>query len=119
MQERGIPNIDIVVCGLYPFQEEVDKGDATTHENIIEKIDVGGPSMIRAAAKNHERVLVVCNAAQYEDIAYKIESDHQFHLWERERLAWQAFREMSQYAFCIEDYFHTREMARNRQEKGV
>ncbi len=105
MQEHGIPNIYIVVCNLYPFAEEVAKGDATTHENIIEKIDVGGPSMIRAAAKNYTRVLVICNPEQYSDMARKIEGRHEFLLWERQRHAWQAFVTTSEYEKTIREYF--------------
>jgi phosphoribosylaminoimidazolecarboxamide formyltransferase/IMP cyclohydrolase len=114
MQEHGIPCIDIIVCNLYPFQEEVAKGDATTHEKIIEKIDVGGPSMIRAAAKNYERVLVVCNPEQYQDMAHKIESGHEFALWERELLARNAFGLTSRYEARIEDYFHIRDVKRRK-----
>lgn len=105
MQDHNIPCIDIVVCNLYPFQEEVAKGDATTHEKIIEKIDIGGPSMIRAAAKNYKRVLVICNPEHYKDMANKIGSGHEFALWERQRLAWQAFVTISTYEDSIRAYF--------------
>jgi phosphoribosylaminoimidazolecarboxamide formyltransferase/IMP cyclohydrolase len=115
MQEHGIPTIDIVVCNLYPFREEVAKGDQTTHKNIIEKIDVGGPSMIRAAAKNHERVLVISHSDQYAEMAKKIESRHEFLLWEREQLARKAFYVTLRYEEHIEDYFQMRDVARRKQ----
>ena len=66
MNEYKIPEIDLVVVDLYPFEETV----ASTNDEkaIIEKIDIGGPSMIRAAAKNHKDVVVVASKKDYEDL---------------------------------------------------
>jgi len=117
MQERGIPNIDIVVCNLYPFQEEVARV-GSTHASIIEKIDVGGPSMIRAAAKNHERVSVICNSADYGPFAAMIASGDQIPLSQRERWAWKAFKVTSQYEIAIEDYFYKRDLTRGSRSSS-
>jgi phosphoribosylaminoimidazolecarboxamide formyltransferase/IMP cyclohydrolase len=64
MQEHGIRPIDLVVVNLYPFEETVAK-EGVTYEQAIENIDIGGPSMLRSAAKNHERVTVVCEPGRY------------------------------------------------------
>jgi len=62
MQEQGIAPIDVVVVNLYPFESTIAKPDCTFDE-AIENIDIGGPSMLRSAAKNHEDVLVVVGAS--------------------------------------------------------
>src|SRR6516225_1357954 len=62
--EQGIEPIDMVVCNLYPFQQTIAKPGAT-HEEIIENIDIGGPSMVRSAAKNYHDVAVVTSPEQY------------------------------------------------------
>jgi len=67
MQAHGIPSIDLVVVNLYPFKETIARPD-TTLEVAIENIDIGGPSMIRSAAKNHERVAVVVRPDDYAEI---------------------------------------------------
>jgi phosphoribosylaminoimidazolecarboxamide formyltransferase/IMP cyclohydrolase len=66
MEQYKIPEIDLVIVDLYPFEETVK---STTDEKIIiEKIDVGGPSMIRAAAKNFKNVLVIADKSSYADL---------------------------------------------------
>jgi phosphoribosylaminoimidazolecarboxamide formyltransferase/IMP cyclohydrolase len=67
LTELGGKPIDLVVCNLYPFQETVARG--APHEAIVENIDIGGPSMIRSAAKNHARVAVVVDPDDYERVA--------------------------------------------------
>jgi phosphoribosylaminoimidazolecarboxamide formyltransferase/IMP cyclohydrolase len=64
LTEHGIPTIDMVVVNLYPFQQAVAK-DSCTLEDAIENIDIGGPTMLRSAAKNHKDVVVVCDPADY------------------------------------------------------
>jgi len=68
-----IERFDLVVCNLYPFRETVANPDASRSE-IIEKIDIGGPAMVRAAAKNHDHVAVVTSPGQYDRVASAIES---------------------------------------------
>src|SRR5258706_2927130 len=62
-----IKPIDIVVCNLYPFEKTVEK-DTTTIDEAVENIDVGGPTMVRAAAKNYKNCLVVIDPKDYENI---------------------------------------------------
>src|SRR5689334_23463832 len=66
MKEHGIAPIDLLVVNLYPFEETVAKGAA--YDDCIENIDIGGPAMIRAAAKNHNDVLVVVDPEDYTEI---------------------------------------------------
>jgi phosphoribosylaminoimidazolecarboxamide formyltransferase/IMP cyclohydrolase len=104
MRGHDIPLIDYVVVNLYPFQEEVDKGSQTTHDNIIEKIDVGGPSMIRAAAKNHDRVSVICDPEDYRVLANLLESGEKITLQQREEWAQRAFAITANYDKTIAEY---------------
>src|SRR5436309_849243 len=72
LEARGIRPIDLVVVSLYPFEEVTARPDCTPTE-AIENIDVGGPTMIRAAAKNHGSVAVVTGPEQYEDVLQELE----------------------------------------------
>src|SRR5215468_9278056 len=68
LAEHNLPEIDLVVCNLYPFEETVAKPGVTQAE-AIENIDIGGPCMVRAAAKNFEAVVVVTNPTQYAEVS--------------------------------------------------
>ncbi len=107
MQEHGMVLMDIVVVNLYPFQEEAAKGDKTTHANIIEKIDVGGPSMLRAAAKNHARVSAICDPRDYDILAAILESDAEISLEQREEWCEKVFELMSVYETSIWRYIRS------------
>ena len=74
LAEHGIDPIDIVVVNLYPFEQTISKADCT-FEEAIENIDIGGPTMIRAAAKNHESVAVVVDPADYEAVLAEIRAE--------------------------------------------
>ena len=74
MQEHGIAAIDLVVVNLYPFEAVTSIADCSL-ENAIENIDIGGPAMVRAAAKNHARVVVVTDPADYQLVMEEIERD--------------------------------------------
>ncbi|MEK7839923.1 MAG: bifunctional phosphoribosylaminoimidazolecarboxamide formyltransferase/IMP cyclohydrolase, partial [Pseudomonadota bacterium] len=67
MQQHGIPPIDLLVVNLYPFEQTVAKPDCSL-DDAIENIDIGGPTMLRAAAKNHGSVAVVVDSADYEKV---------------------------------------------------
>src|SRR5262245_23462193 len=67
LEEHGLPEIDLVVCNLYPFEATVAKPGVTEAE-AIENIDIGGPCMVRAAAKNYESVAIVVDPDQYADL---------------------------------------------------
>ncbi len=72
MLEHGIDAIDLVVVNLYPFRETVARG--ASFDEVIENIDIGGPAMVRSAAKNHERVAVVVDPADYERVLGELET---------------------------------------------
>ena len=74
LKNEGIDAIDMVVNNLYPFEEKLlDKAD---HETMIENIDIGGPSMIRAAAKNYRDVFIVTDPSDYKDVLNNLEEDN-------------------------------------------
>ncbi len=66
LQEYQIPEIDLVIVDLYPFEETVASG--ADEQSVIEKIDIGGISLIRAAAKNYKDVVIISNKGQYEEL---------------------------------------------------
>jgi phosphoribosylaminoimidazolecarboxamide formyltransferase/IMP cyclohydrolase len=98
---HGLSPIDLVVVNLYPFEETVAKAGATFAE-AIEKIDVGGPSLLRAAAKNHAHVGVVCDPADYPAVAAELASHGGTLTGEtRRRLAAKVFRRTAAYDAAI------------------
>ncbi|MGV3488209.1 MAG: bifunctional phosphoribosylaminoimidazolecarboxamide formyltransferase/IMP cyclohydrolase [Tuberibacillus sp.] len=103
MKENGIEPIDIVVCNLYPFKETVSKPDVTYAE-AIENIDIGGPSMIRSAAKNHAYVTVVSDPADYEEVLNELQENGETSFKLRQKLAAKAFRLTASYDALIADY---------------
>jgi hypothetical protein len=96
IKKHGIPQIDLVIVDLYPFEEAVDDEEAT-HEEVIEKIDIGGISLIRAAAKNYKDVLVVSNKGQYVPLLQVLVKDCSTTLEVREEFAIDAFNNTSNY----------------------
>lgn len=103
--EFDVPEIDLVVVNLYPFEETVALGG--THEAIIEKIDVGGVSLIRAAAKNHKDVVIVADPADYQCIADELRANQGFITFEtRKKLAAKAFQITSSYDAAIGRYLY-------------
>lgn len=104
LQENEIDLIDIVVVNLYPFKETVTK-EGATEEDIIENIDIGGPSMLRAAAKNFKDVIVVVDPADYEMIADSLESG-ELDEETRKKLAAKVFRHTANYDAMIARYFN-------------
>ncbi len=104
MKEYEIPEIDLVIVDLYPFEETV----AQTNEEklIIEKIDIGGPSMIRAAAKNHSDLLVVASKSDYNGVVELLSSQGcGTTLTQRRQYAAKAFDVVAQYDIAISSYF--------------
>lgn len=102
--EHGIETIDLVVVNLYPFQETIQRGDPPIPQ-AIEKIDIGGPSMVRSAAKNHAFVAVATNPSQYDALATAIESNGGTTLEHRTKLAAEAFAHTAEYDTAIAGYF--------------
>ena len=74
LEEHGLGTIDIIVGGLYPFQETVAREDVTL-EDALENIDIGGPTMLRAAAKNFPHVLPIVDPADYNDLLDALRND--------------------------------------------
>ena len=104
IKKYNISKVDMVIVDLYPFQETVDSGK--NEEDIIEKIDIGGVSLIRAAAKNFSDVLIVSSKSQYkETLDYLLENNFSSDLNFRKRMAFDAFSEVSNYDSEIEEYF--------------
>jgi phosphoribosylaminoimidazolecarboxamide formyltransferase/IMP cyclohydrolase len=100
---RGYEMIDLVVCNLYPFQETVaQKG--VTMEGAVEQIDIGGVTLLRAAAKNFSRVIVICTPADYDEVLAGLQAG-KMGLDERRRLATKAFAHTRDYDTAIADYF--------------
>lgn len=99
MREHGIEAIDVVVVNLYPFEATASRKDASLPE-LIEQVDIGGPSLVRAAAKNHEHVLVVTDPAQYDMVAKAIEKE-EIPLGLRQELALRAFQHTARYDAII------------------
>lgn len=95
----SIPLIDVVVCTLYPFEETAEKGADLDH--LIEKIDIGGVSLIRAAAKNYYHVTVVTDIADYGCVLEELEKKQEFTLEFKQKLALKAFRLTSSYDATI------------------
>lgn len=105
MKEHGIAPIDLVVVNLYPFEETIAAG--ADYETAIENIDIGGPAMIRAAAKNHADVAVVVDPADYESVIAELSGGLSFAL--RQRLAAKAFARTAAYDAAISAWFTKQE----------
>ena len=104
--EYNIPQIDLVVVDLYPFEKTVASGADETE--IIEKIDIGGISLIRAAAKNFQDTVIIASVDQYADLLEIVSNRNgETTLEERKRFATQAFHVSSHYDSAIFNYFNT------------
>lgn len=109
MTAHGMESIDLVVVNLYPFRETVAQPDVTWEE-AIEQIDIGGPSLIRAAAKNHRHVVVATRPEQYASIISEMKSNNgATSLGLRQRLAAECFAATAAYDAMIAHYFQTHE----------
>ncbi|MDP3744424.1 MAG: bifunctional phosphoribosylaminoimidazolecarboxamide formyltransferase/IMP cyclohydrolase [Methylotenera sp.] len=116
MQAQGIPNIDMVVVNLYPFEATVANPDCTL-EDAIENIDIGGPAMVRSAAKNWKDVAVLTDASQYADVISELQSTGgavsqatQF------ALSIAAFNRISNYDGAISDYLSSYNLDGSRSD---
>src|SRR3984957_8866437 len=105
-RENGIELIDLVVVNLYPFEQTVAR-PGVEFEEAIENIDIGGPSMLRSAAKNHESVTVVCDPSDYAAVLAALDgekADPSALLALRRRLALKVFQRTSAYDGAISAY---------------
>ncbi len=105
MKINNYENIDLVVINFYPFENVLLNNSG--HKNIIENIDIGGPTMVRSAAKNYNDVVVLSNSKQYEDLAIELNKNRgSTNLDFREKLAEEAFMETAYYESKIFNYFN-------------
>jgi len=102
LTDLGIEPFQLLVSTLYPFEQTVASG--ADHEAIIEKIDIGGPAMVRAAAKNHGTLAVITDIAQYGEVLKAI-ADGGFTLEQRRRLAAQAYAHTAAYDAAVSTWF--------------
>ncbi|MBN2068225.1 MAG: bifunctional phosphoribosylaminoimidazolecarboxamide formyltransferase/IMP cyclohydrolase [Opitutales bacterium] len=102
---NGIELIDLVVVNLYPFEETVARPGVTWDE-AIEKIDIGGPSMLRSAAKNHDSVTVVCDSADYSRVLEAMDAGDDALLELRRKLALKVFQRTSAYDGAIAQWLN-------------
>ncbi len=103
LEELGVAPFDLVVVNLYPFRETVARPGVTPDE-CVEQIDIGGPTMVRAAAKNHPSVAVVVDPARYPDVLDAVRAGG-FTLEERKRLAAEAFAHTAAYDVAVANWF--------------
>lgn len=107
MQQHDIPNIDLVVVNLYPFKQTIEKPNVSFSETI-ENIDIGGPTMLRSAAKNHQDVTVICDPNDYSDITQKLNDNHgALDFATRFNLACKVFEHTAQYDGMIANHLGT------------
>ena len=107
MEEHDIPGIDLIIVNLYPFAETIAKDDCTL-EDAIENIDIGGPTMVRAAAKNHAHVTIIVNPVDYNLVEEELGNNNGSISKElRFKLATRAFEHTAQYDGMIANYLGT------------
>ncbi len=103
MKEHNIQPIDLVIVNLYPFKETIQKPDVS-YEEAIENIDIGGPSMLRSAAKNHRFVTVVVDPADYDGVLNELTAESEVSFHTKQRLAAKVFRHTAGYDSLIAEY---------------
>ena len=103
LQENGIGLIDLVCVNLYPFRQTIAK-EGTTMAEAIEKIDIGGPSMLRSAAKNWNDVTVVCDPNDYNRVLAEIQAEGNTRRETRLQLSAKAYTHTAEYDMCIATY---------------
>ncbi|MBR5677582.1 MAG: bifunctional phosphoribosylaminoimidazolecarboxamide formyltransferase/IMP cyclohydrolase [Paludibacteraceae bacterium] len=103
LQQNGIGLIDLVCVNLYPFRQTIAK-EGTTMAEAIEKIDIGGPSMLRSAAKNWNDVTVVCDPNDYERVLNEIQAEGNTKKETRLELSAKAYTHTAEYDMCIATY---------------
>lgn len=107
MEDHGIDAIDLVAVNLYPFPEVISR-EGTTLEEAIENIDIGGPAMVRAAAKNYRDVIIVVEPSSYSKVVEEMRREGDVSLATRFRLAVEAFSHTAYYDSIISNYLRQR-----------
>lgn len=116
LTKHGYAPIDMVVCNLYPFSETLASG--AEHGAVIEHIDIGGVTLLRAAAKNHERVTVICDPGDYQRVYSMLRGMRSVPPDGRARLAAKAFAHTARYDAAISAYFEDLTQAEPAAERG-
>ncbi|MGJ0023137.1 bifunctional phosphoribosylaminoimidazolecarboxamide formyltransferase/IMP cyclohydrolase [Streptococcus dysgalactiae] len=114
-KDNAIELIDLVVVNLYPFKETILKPDVT-YASAVENIDIGGPSMLRSAAKNHASVTVIVDPSDYAPVLAELKEIGETKYETRQALAAKVFRHTAAYDALIADYFTT-QVGENKPEK--
>ena len=105
LKDHNFENIDLVIVNFYPFEETLKQ--TKRHENILEKIDIGGPTLVRAAAKNYNDVTVITSTENYSDLIDEIAKNKgSTSLDFRKKMAQLAFSETAYYDSLISNYFN-------------
>jgi phosphoribosylaminoimidazolecarboxamide formyltransferase / IMP cyclohydrolase len=103
LREHGIPTIDLLIVNLYPFEATVAQADCTL-DSAVENIDIGGPAMVRSAAKNWKHVAVLTDASQYAAVLAELQAAGELSTATKFALAVAAFNRISNYDAAISDY---------------
>jgi phosphoribosylaminoimidazolecarboxamide formyltransferase/IMP cyclohydrolase len=107
LKKNNIETIDLLVCNLYPFENTIKKSNVGIEE-VIENIDIGGPTLVRAAAKNYKDVIVITNKDHYDKVLESLKSNGDLDLKEREKLAVEAYTHTAQYDSIISNYLRNK-----------
>ena len=111
LERLGYPPIRVVACNLYPFGEAAASDPPLSDEALLEMIDIGGPTMVRASAKNHQHVLITTNPQRYDDVLEALRATstpEEVDLSLRQRLALEAFEHTAAYDVAIAQELHRR-----------
>ena len=111
LADHNIGTIDLVACNLYPFYATVTRPGGVPFEEGIENIDIGGPTMLRAAAKNHRDVIVVVDPADYEPVLAALRGNG-VDEGMRRQLAWKAFQHVASYDSAVAEWLYNGEEPR-------
>lgn len=118
LEELNYPPIQIVACNLYPFSDAAMQKPKLEDSALLEMIDIGGPTMVRASAKNHRNVLIVCDPSNYDEVISTIKKSEdvtKIDLTFRQKLALEAFEHTASYDSAISDELHARWVGRPEQ----
>jgi phosphoribosylaminoimidazolecarboxamide formyltransferase / IMP cyclohydrolase len=118
MQEHNIAAIDIVAVNLYPFADTIAQENCT-HAQAIEQIDIGGPTLVRAAAKNYKDVIVLTDPNDYALVIQQLHSNQTVDLATREYLASKAFSLVAAYDISIANYFNSLKQEQDKLPKQI
>ena len=115
LEELNYSPIQIVACNLYPFSEAAKQEPKLEDSDLLEMVDIGGPTMVRASAKNHHNVLIVCDPSNYDEVISTIKDSEdvsKIDISFRQKLALEAFEHTAAYDAAISDELHARWVGR-------